>query len=436
MVITRKDDRRKTDDLKDTPMESETETERNSEKQHSIHLTWQGYTRSQLLAMKKEGDSCLQRGEREDAKGLLLHVLEGLKCLSGATSDEAKQVAYSLANLSAEAGSHREADQILEDLTQSHVQIWGLKHKKTQQHVLHIVELLNAWNRHEDALGILSRSEEILQGSNDPGPPPRSRNRGRGRNRRRSKVTDGAIDNLVGATDRMQVASLTDPIPPDATPSTIDYRLGIATSHVEAKDEAVESLLLAIIRHCSDNPGLHKQHLRARGDLLRLYQNLGLVSARREMFEQTREAINRVWSSYDWDENRFECIEVMEAYMQVVANLLKSGYRALAKTLFRKVATEAEALFTYSDERAVWVSITIGLAFQAHTTWDDAEEFFERALSGALAANWGSKDGIVRSLESAIRNRQFSYLSDEGRPYKTIFGVSGITIRPGRLHLD
>lgn len=70
-------------------------------------------------------------------------------------------------------------------------------------------------------------------------------------------------------------------------------------------------------------------------------------------------------------------------------------------------------------------------------TWGDAEEWFEEAFAAALAnEEWGPKDGIVRSLQNAMDHHHFSYVPNEGRPFKTIFGVSGIKIMPGRLHLE
>ena len=70
-------------------------------------------------------------------------------------------------------------------------------------------------------------------------------------------------------------------------------------------------------------------------------------------------------------------------------------------------------------------------------TWDDAEEWFQEAFSAALANTaWDPKDGIVRSLQNAMDRHHFSCVSDEGRPFKTVFGVSGIVITPGRLHLE
>ena len=105
--------------------------------------------------------------------------------------------------------------------------------------------------------------------------------------------------------------------------------------------------------------------------------------------------------------------------------------------MFRDASDKAAVIFGSDDERTVWVLITIGLVYQTHMTWDDAEEWFEGAFSAALANKaWGPKDGIVRALQNAMDHRHFSYVSDKGRPFKTVFGVSGITIRPGRLHLE
>lgn len=98
---------------------------------------------------------------------------------------------------------------------------------------------------------------------------------------------------------------------------------------------------------------------------------------------------------------------------------------------------KASDVFGSSDERTIWVLITIGLVYQTYMGWADAEEWLEEAFAAALASEeMGPKGGIVRSLQNAIDRQHFSYISDEGRPFKTIFGVSGLVIRPGRLHLE
>jgi hypothetical protein len=44
-------------------------------------------------------------------------------------------------------------------------------------------------------------------------------------------------------------------------------------------------------------------------------------------------------------------------------------------------------------------------------------------------------DGIRISLEEAFEVRYFSYVNDEGRPFKSIFSVNGLKITPTRLHM-
>ncbi|KPM45639.1 hypothetical protein AK830_g910 [Neonectria ditissima] len=386
----------------------------------TLPLSWNGYTRTQLLSMRQEGSDLVQRGNPEAARELLNEALEGFTHLQGVTNEETKKIAYELADLYVQLGSHREADLVLEQITQSHIEKLGVKDKKTQQHVLHTVELLNGWNRPQDALGLLSLAQETTKTN----PPPRSRN---SRKRARRRKNRGSA--RVGSDS---------PIPEDASQSYIDYRINEARPHVASKVAAVESLLVALINHCeSKQKQLPIQNLRARAELLSLYQKLDAIDAHTSAFEDAHNALNRIWRSYQWHEERFQCVEMMEAYMQVVANMLKGGYEAVAKAQFRQVADKAESLFMFNDERAVWINITIGLVYQTHMTWDDAQEWFSRALAGAMAnTQWNAEDGIVRALDNARDKHHFSYISDEGRPYRTIFGISGITIRPGRLHLE
>ena len=120
--------------------------------------------------------------------------------------------------------------------------------------------------------------------------------------------------------------------------------------------------------------------------------------------------------------------------MELIGTMLKAGNTDEALRLFRRVDEKAETVFGRDDERTVWIYISIGLFFQQHGSgWATARPWFEQALAAAMNT-FPTRDGIVRSLEKALEKGHFSYLSDEGRPFKTIFGVSGIVVRPGRLH--
>lgn len=111
----------------------------------------------------------------------------------------------------------------------------------------------------------------------------------------------------------------------------------------------------------------------------------------------------------------------MEAALQFVANMLKCGYRTQASRMFLEASEKASAVFESDDERTVLVLITTGLVYQTHMTWDDAEDWVEEAFAAALRnKDWGPKDGIVMSLQNAMDHHHFSYVSNEGRQFKTI----------------
>lgn len=92
---------------------------------------------------------------QDKTEEILNDVLDGLEHLQGATNEQTNKVAYELADLYFKTKRPDEADKLLERQTQAHINILGYEHRKTCQHILHVLELLNGWGRHEDALGLL-----------------------------------------------------------------------------------------------------------------------------------------------------------------------------------------------------------------------------------------------------------------------------------------
>ncbi|VUC33298.1 unnamed protein product [Clonostachys rosea] len=391
-------------------------------------LAWNGHTRSQVLQLLETARGFSMEGEAEAAEQTYIRALQGTRHLIGVIHHESNRVAYELANFYAQAGSHKEADGILDEVTRLHFKKLGPEHKRTQQHVVDCAELLNSWNRQDDALGLLAHSEEILVSRQTS--PRRRRNR---RNKNNSK--GGPLAIMAAASNDSVV--LQDPIPASASGEDIQRLLEVAHSHVDSHDEHVETLLLGLINHCEKElPKLFREYLQAHGELLSLYGKLRTIELHKAAFETAHIALSRVWVEYFWDKKKYESFEVIEAYLQVVTNMVKCGYKSIARRLFLVAAEQAEALYDPIDERSIWISITIGLVYQTYQGWDEAEEWFDRAYAGALGSKWGEDDGIVRALENAREKRHFSYLTDEGRPFKTVFGVSGLTIHPKRLHLE
>ncbi|KAI0902167.1 hypothetical protein F4806DRAFT_28518 [Annulohypoxylon nitens] len=416
----------------DSGLDDESIQETSREADHAgseLKLRWQGHSRSNLLAMRDTARQLIGQGKQDEAESLLLEVREGLGCVLGVISDDTVKVGYMLADIYAETDRMEDADYIIEDMTQKHIKVLGYEDRKTQQHVLYCVELLNTWHRAADALAFLNRSYELRQALSlshiEPGPQRRPRARDKGKSKAKSvEAANKTLPEIARA------------IVDNSDPAGIDYALGVARSYIMAGDKAAEALLIQISRHCEeDYLKFPIQVLVARSALLQLYKRLDIVNNNVATFENSKNVFDSVENSYNWDRNKYQCIDVMEAAMQLAADTLKGGFSDIARNIFQKVNDRAMILFGFADERTVWIQITIGLAYQTYAGWIVAKEWFNKAFAGALS-KWDFEDGIVRSLQNAFDKGHFSYLSDEGRPFKTIFGVSGITIRPGRLHLE
>lgn len=73
-----------------------------------------------------------------------------------------KLPAYSLAAFYARRGRMQEASNLLDWMSEKHIERWGLRSKPTIDHVLRVVDLLNSWLRPQDALAFLEKAENYL----------------------------------------------------------------------------------------------------------------------------------------------------------------------------------------------------------------------------------------------------------------------------------
>ena len=371
--------------------------------------------------------SLQRKGDAVTAETLFVQVLEGYENLLSPTHEDTNKVAYALATFYAEHNRMGDADKVLEAVSRKHVERYGVKDRETLQQVLHVVELLNAWNRPADALAYLARSKYLLDISTDRNG---TSSRDKGKARRRVKTPKR------GGVTPLSLNEIANDIIKDADPTTIRYGLETARAHVAARDGAAVALLVVITRLCQADPkGLVFENLEARSELLKLYQSSGAVLENIGSFQEAWQTASTVWTTYDWDPKCFKSIKMMEACMKLAGVFLKAKFLQEAKDIFRKVEDKATVLYGCEDERTIWVLISIGLLYQNVRGWRDAEAWFQQALAFSYTA-YGDNDGITRSLETSLEKQHFSYVSDEGRPFKTIFGVNGICIRPGRLHVE
>ena len=392
-----------------------------------LTMTWQGHSRSDLHSLWNLARTRRAAGELDRAEEAFQQVYLGMCHIVGKTNKDTVAAAFNLADIYATSDRIDLAIKIVEEVVENHVTVKGHRHKGTQQIVLQSVEVLNGWNRQADALALLSLAQEALEISSRINKKEKLHG---------SRAKKTARETLTSDVDQ-DLSAIEQHVLNDPKPASIDHGLEVARIRIAMADQRTESLLLAILSQCEGNPDLGLQFLGAHAELLNLYYKLGQVTERQVAIDNALQAVRALWNAYEWDEEKFESFEFTEKTLQIIANAFKCGHRAQAKIMFGVIADTAADVFGSDDERTVWVLISIGLVYQTYAGWLDAEEWFEQAFAGALAnPEWGPKDGIVRSLQNALDREHFSYVSDEGRPFKSVFGVTGITICPGRLHLE
>lgn len=363
-----------------------------------IPLSFKGMSRTDLLAMWEVARTRSNEITSEEKEKMLNDVLDGLTHLQGATNEETNKVAYAVAGFYVDSQRIPEADKLLERQTQAHIDSLGYDHRKTLQHVLHVVELLNAWNRPEDALGMLSKVREMSasQPNTTAISTRKSHSRNASRREKGKEKTSGPDNNL--ASDGDNFARIADLVSNSPTPAQINLALSTARPAVSVSDANAEVVLLAVIHQCTPRPlELAPQLLRATADLLSLYQKLGMQSAHYAGFQRAQTAVSSILDGHVlWGLNDFYGFEVVEAALEVVARLIKCGYMKEGTVLFRKIQDVGLSVFGPSDERLIWTLISIGLVYQTHGTWEDARDWSRELLRLHCQRPWTGKMASFR----------------------------------------
>ncbi|KAL1880104.1 hypothetical protein Daus18300_001467 [Diaporthe australafricana] len=399
----------------------------------SLGLRWKGQSRSGLHEMQRSAKARSEQRDWVAAERLFRESWEGFSHLLGSTHEDSIKVACSLAEMLAQNKRMEEADVVIDKSIHDHIHNLGFEHKKTQAHLLYCVELLNGWNREEDAGGLLAAALSRKESSSGIYTPPSSSSPHKRRARRTLRSpTDTSPKELT-------LAHVFDMLERDPTPADLDSGLQMARVHVAVKDPSVEALLTAFIQQCQKDPARFMvQHLRAISELLTYYEKADLVEQHEDEFVYAKGVFIMIWETFEWNSTNFVCVEILEAGLQLAVPLYKSGYEADAGSMFNSARDKCLQTFGATHETTIWTEISIGLVYQKYAeSWVEADDWFQQAYSGALGnSSWGLEDGITMSLAKALDRRHFTYITDEGRPFKSIFGMTGVTIRPGRLHLD
>ena len=401
-------------------------------------IRWKGVSMPEMVAMFHLAQMHANNANLETAELLFLKALKGYGILLGPTHEDTIKVSIAVVNFYNEQGQFTDADVIVEDLCQHHIEKFGIKHRRTQQVIQQVADLLNGCNRPNDSLAFLSRSKKFAEANADEAsikPNKRSKTRRQGSTSRRYSATPSA-SLLVAAED----------ITADIDPDQVEYSIQLAQTHVVAKDEAIEALSKARIDHCKHRgEALEIQIIRATCELSEIYSQVGEDDSHIFAFSNAILVVEAIIRRQKWKNKCVKSFETMEALLALVTSVLKVGHDSQAAAMFTKTGQKAEDDFGWDDEWTIWAKISIGIVYQIYRGWERAESWFESARAASFAAN-GEEDGITRSLQMAMERRHFSerhfsgphfpYVSDEGRPFIIIYGVPGIMTKPDRLSLD
>lgn len=130
--------------------------------QYTMRLSWNGCTTTEAMTRFREAQESDRQGDAEGAERQFRDALAAFEHLLPPMHEDTKTAAYSLAAFYARRGRMQEASNLLDWMSEKHIERWGLRSKPTIDHVLRVVDLLNSWLRPQDALAFLEKAENYL----------------------------------------------------------------------------------------------------------------------------------------------------------------------------------------------------------------------------------------------------------------------------------
>ena len=362
----------------------------NEQTPRPFHLTWNGYTRTQLEAMPEEAYELERSGQLEMAEDRFRTALDGLQNLLAPTHEETNKTAYHLASFYAQHDRMDDADAVLGWMCDKHIERWGINHKKTVDHLLYILELFNRWSRVDDAITLITRAFEAFENSDQPQCATGTRS---------IQTSNSWTQSMTNLLRRPLNTSATRAFDVTDDPVTMTYQIGLAKT---AQDEAEKSVLLGLISQCN----LHLDKLAAQlfeawHALITLYQKLhqpeDVVEALRKA-EADFEKVSGLDSKWTGPQ--------LDAAVELAKLFVRAGQFESADSILLKAESEAEILYGEDDDKTIRFLIRIGIFFQDQQRWDHARPRFEHALAASMTWS-GLENDRTKRLQAALDNEHF-----------------------------
>jgi tetratricopeptide (TPR) repeat protein len=364
--------------------------------QPQMRLVWNGRTKADYQAQYEEGLGDERSGQPDEAEAKFRSALDGLDHLLSTTHPETVSVAYRLASFFAEQVRMRDADTVLDWLTQAHFEDFGLYNTRTLDHIVNVCEMLRNWARPGDSAEFL---QQFLHESDKGQPQPNSV---QPLTTSASRPTQPTSDeNTATAGEQEQAPHSSIPSEGPAEPSLLQAQIRQVTSGCQA-GEGAEAVLLRLIRHCEQFPDkLIAQSLLCYPALLDHYEDVEDVVKKSDALNRAEQAVWNVLRS----ENKRTRDDLI-ACLQLAKYLVKASRYERAEDIFSEIECDAQETFGSDHLTTIWFLEKIGTFYQNEGRWQDAAPRFEHALAARLS-RYGERHESVRRLEAALENRYF-----------------------------
>ena len=360
-------------------------------KKQPQRVAWSGYTNTNIEIIHRGGHS-FEDGEDWNEAGVQFEdALAGCQFLLSPTHKYTKQLTYHLAQFYAKHDRMKDADTLLDWMSDSIVSQAGITNEDFTRHLLKIAELLRQWRRIEEAKIFGMAVVDLVYASQyEP--------------ERLVAATSTRVPHInypKPSLSKTQPAGDTqDFFLPLDNPILMDSQLSLAMTYVEANKAGVEKSLLALIKKCEEEPQrLAAQLLEATSALVELYERLGDPINFDEALKKTKDFLWK-FSIQDYQ----SLVYLPQVAVETAKVHAKYGRHDSAVAMFGKIESDVAKAFGEDDDRLISLLISNGIWFHDQDRWRDGRPRFEQALSAALGKHDKGCE-LIRRLERTLEDR-------------------------------
>ena len=352
---------------------------------------WSCFTNTDIRIIHREGHS-FEDAEHWDEAGVhFQEALAGCQFLLSPTHKYTKQLTYHLAQFYAKHDRMKDADTLLDWMSDSIVSQAGITDGNFTSHLLKIAELLRQWRRIEEAKTFGMAVVDLIYASQYE---PESL----------AAATSTRIPHISDPKPSLsKTQQARDPqeflLPLDNT-ILMDSQLSLVMTYVEANEAGLEKSLLALIKKCEEEPQrLAAQLLQATSALVELYERLGDPTNLDKALKKTKDFLWK-FSIQDYQ----SLVYLPQVAVETAKVHAKYARHDSAVVMFEKIESTAAKAFGEDDNRMMFLLIGNGIWFHNQDRWKDGRPRFEQALSVALGKH-GRGCALIERLEHFLEYR-------------------------------